>query len=72
MLNIAVVLLVGLTVPIALVLVAIAIDAGVLLWMLVRVWHDEWSPRLHDAVVDHVIAPLAHVAHVRYHHGHRA
>jgi len=57
-----VILLVGMVVPIAVLILAIVIDSFVMLWLLYRLWHDEWSVRLWQAMRHH-----AHSAHWHWH-----
>lgn len=57
-----VILLVGMAVPIAVLILAIVFDAFVALWLLYRLWHDEWSVRLWKSMRRHT-----HIPHVRWH-----
>ena len=57
-----VILLVGMVFPIAVLILAIVIDSLVAVWLLYRLWHDEWSVRLWQAVRRH-----AHVPHWHWH-----
>jgi len=51
MIGAAIVLVLGgLVVPITLLLVAAAVDASVVVWVLLHEWHDHWAPRLGRAV----------------------
>ena len=60
MIGAAVVLvLAGLTVPIAMVLAALVFDALFLAWMAFEFWHDEWQPR--------IARGLKHVASATWH-----
>lgn len=56
-----VILLVGLLVPITLLILAAIADGIVLLWVIYRLWHDEWSVSL-----ARVVHRLAHVPHWRW------
>ena len=53
-----VILLVGLLVPIALLILAAMVDAIVLLWVIYRLWHDEWS-----VSIGRTVRQLAHAPH---------
>jgi hypothetical protein len=55
-----VILLVGLLVPITTLILAALLDAVVLLWVIYRLWHDEWSVSL-----GRLVHGLAHVPHWR-------
>ena len=57
-----IILLVGMVFPIAMLILAIVIDAFVMLWLLYSFWHDEWSVRLWQGVRRSV-----HVAHWHWH-----
>jgi hypothetical protein len=48
--------------PIAVLILAIVIDSLVALWLLYRLWHDEWSVRLWQSWRRH-----AHVPHWHWH-----
>jgi hypothetical protein len=41
-----VVLLAGMAVPIVLILLAVIVDMGAVVWALYRLLHDEWSARM--------------------------
>jgi hypothetical protein len=43
-------MLVGMVFPIAVMILAIVVDAFVGLWLLYRLWHDEWSVRLWHSI----------------------
>ncbi|HEX9564967.1 MAG TPA: hypothetical protein VF981_13380 [Gemmatimonadaceae bacterium] len=49
--------------PIALILLAIVIDAFYLGWMAYRMWHDEWGVRVGDYMTGHVFRPIRNLAH---------
>jgi hypothetical protein len=65
---IGVIMLVGLTLPIALILGAIVVDAFFVAWVFIRMAHDDWWPELRHIASDHLITPLHHV----HRHGHHA
>lgn len=53
-----VILLVGMVFPIAVLILALVLDAFVMLWLLYRLWHDDWSVRLWQTMRRH--AQLLH------------
>ena len=60
-----VILLVGLALPIIALVLALVFDVLVAVWLLYRLWHDEWSVRLW-----HSLGRFVHIPHsypVRYH-----
>jgi hypothetical protein len=61
-----VILLVGMVVPIAVLILAIVFDAFVGLWLLYRLWHDEWSMRLWNSIRRVVHVPHWHVHPARH------
>ena len=61
-----VILLVGMVVPIAVLILAIVIDAFVGLWLLYRLWHDEWSARLWNSSRRVVHVPPWHLHPARH------
>lgn len=62
-----VILLVGMALPILALILAIVFDSLVLLWLLYRLWHDEWSMRLWHAMRKHAHMPHWHWHPVRNH-----
>jgi hypothetical protein len=58
--------LVGLVFPITLIVLALVVDATVLLWFLYGEWHDHWAHRIGHALV----APFTHVHYRRRGHLH--
>ena len=62
-----VILLVGMVFPIAVLILAIIVDSIVALWLIYRLWHDEWSVSLRRAVRPHAHLPRLHWPLVRNH-----
>jgi hypothetical protein len=60
-----VILLVGLAFPIAVLLLALVLDAVALVWVLYRLWHDEWSATLSRQL--HRLGSVPHWHAVRNH-----
>jgi hypothetical protein len=40
----------AMVVPIVLILLAVVVDVGAVMWALYRLWHDEWSVRIWHAM----------------------
>ena len=60
-----VIVLVGLAVPIVALVVTLVFDVFVAIWLLYRLWHDEWSVQLWHTVRRSMHAPYWH--RMRYH-----
>ena len=60
-----VIVLVGLAVPIVVLVLALVVDAFVAVWLLYRLWHDEWSARLWGSLRQFAHSLYWH--RVRYH-----
>lgn len=55
--------LAAMVVPIALILLAVLIDALFLCWFVFRMWHDEWAVRVGAFLGDHLVRPFRVLAH---------
>lgn len=59
---ILVVPLAGMAIPIVLILLAVTLDIGAVLWALYHLWHDEWSVRIWHGIQTRVLHHTKHIA----------
>ena len=57
--------LAAMAVPIALILLAVIVDTGAVVWALYRLWHDEWSVRIWHGFETRVLHHRKHIAAAR-------
>lgn len=55
----------AMVIPIALILLAVVLDMGALVWALYRLWHDEWSVRISHVIETRVLHHRKHIAPAR-------
>ena len=55
----------AMAIPIALILLAVVLDVGAVVWALYRLWHDEWSVRIWHTIDTRVLHHRKHVAPAR-------
>ena len=57
--------LAGMAVPIVLILLAVSLDVGAVVWALYRLLHDEWSARIWHGFETRVLHHRKHIAPAR-------